>query len=183
MRLSVLALSALCLSVVPAFAQDSGPGRINARYEACIRANASDAERSHASLSDAALFLTNYLCAPEIDARQKFEQNTALLASQRSMSNLDWNETATASSAAEVEASKKRMREIQAKTKTAYDRAHVDPDTGEIVMPADLEKDLPWTYTINIGGRLGEAPADLRRLAGRAVLEARQARLKAERVR
>ncbi|HEY1879595.1 MAG TPA: hypothetical protein VGG68_06665 [Caulobacteraceae bacterium] len=73
-------LVALALAIAgPALAADDVQQNLDAKAEACITAGAPEVARIEPNLSSAVDFLTNDLCAREIEVAQKFRTNRSLL--------------------------------------------------------------------------------------------------------
>jgi hypothetical protein len=168
---------ALGLSIAPtAHAADPNESRLATKAQACIESNAALIERADPNLEDAAQFLLGYVCASEVAARERYAQNSNLLTMYRAMNqNLDGDDDHTPNLSP---AFRRNLAAQAAKMKAAYEAARVDPDTGDIIWPAGTP---PTLFAIGLTvGTSQDAPTDLRALAGKALLEAREARLKTQ---
>ncbi len=163
----------------PVLAEDAGAASLTGKAEACIAAAAPDAERLNASLSTAAQFLVEYLCAPQVGRREKFLKSSKELVILRAsaesvLAGFDVDQTSDA-----LPIRLKRMQDRRERLRDAYEKAYVDTVTGEIVMPP-VAADIKAMATIGMDAKFTGAADDLRQFAGRAVLEARKTRLKSE---
>jgi hypothetical protein len=175
MRLRALTLVLVSLAVGrPALVvgADDPAAALTEKAKACIISNAAQTERLDPSLSDAAQFLLSYACAKEVEAREKYERNVALLASlQRDDAYEDQDSDQL------PVAVRRQLEQQRSQQHAAYAKAHVDPQTGEIVMPTDAP---PSAAVVEVNFSPLEAPTDLRAFSAHAVIEARAARLKSE---
>lgn len=169
-----LVIACALAAVGPAQAADAALDRLTERANACIRNGAPDAERLNPSLNDAAEFLIGYICAREVAARERYRANFSYLESVRRSAAFPVME------GAQPVHSGQELVDEQRRAKDALENARLDPDTGDVIAPAAPSETSGWTLFPPIGFAIGEGPADFRALAGRALLDARNARLKAE---
>ncbi len=179
-RLECLAIAASILTTAlaaPACAQQNPGARLKAAAEACVRTAASDVERAEPSLLNGATFITTDLCANEISAQQRFEDNTKSLEQMRREAD-DPNSRRLALSLAPKDQQDKLREEVKA----AYAKAYVDPTSGELVMPQPLPSTFSTVDTTmnRLFSQAGLTDTTFRALAARALLDARLARLRAE---
>ena len=161
---SVVMLQAAAAPAAP----DAALERLKAKAEACIQANAAVVEHNTASLTDAATFLTEYACANEVGVFERYRTNVAMLSNMRGMGQLAGGGDDDGDTSPQTKA-------LLAKQAAMYQAAHIDPDSGEIVYPAGTSP--TFGAGIDILARSSDAPPELRALAARALLDARQARL------
>lgn len=149
---SAAVLIAACACAGEAAAQDRPAAYVNA--EACLEANVDAAVAASSGAVDAAEFLLTYLCAGPVEAATRYEVNSELLASGRSMaegfvSTMQAAQTAQAEaedtpnfdqmSDAEIEAWLDAQEEAAAQAPLplpegdVFEGISVDPVTGEIV--------------------------------------------------
>ena len=182
MPAGMLAATLALVATNRALAADEAHDKLTAKAEACISAGAADAERTNPSLTDAADFLLTFLCAQDVEKREAFDRGTDTLAGLRKAAATPVDQDDEGGPL--TPAAKKKAEALQERLRAAYEKAYVDPDSGDIVYPDDLPKNGTNILEINYSvGRFPQAfgvPGDLRVYAGRAVLQARIARLKAE---
>ena len=170
----------LVLAAVAGLATSPDNGALQAlksKAEACIGNYADAVERADPNLSDAAAFLVDYICVSEIGAFERYKTNSALLSAMRNTASEASGWTLYPPGAG----SKDQMSVLQAEAQhqmAVYAKASLDPETGEIVLPASAAPgDLSY------GGFMADrdegvmASSYFRSIAGRAVLKARQSRL------
>ncbi len=179
--LSLIVVAAILGAAGAAKAADDGEMRLRMKVETCIRTNAPDAERFGANMVDAANFLIDYICVDEIARFEKYQQNSRMIANEQAWSPSAQlgDDEATEHFPTEL---RKRLADQAAQMRAAYAKAHVDPDTGDLVLP----KDAPATvanFGIVVNVASADTPSDFRALAGRSLLEARKARLSAQEAR
>ena len=178
MRLAgVIAGVGLCLAAGGAVAADDPAlTRLTQRAQACIRAAAPQVERADASLSSGASFILNNVCAQEIAAHDRYVRGMQMLQMLRTNAfQTDYDDQDAQSVDA---AALKKMRDAQGQMRDAYAKATIDPETGEIVMPAGAPV-LGSAYAVfaNTGYSNTDTSPELRALAGRELLAARLAHL------
>ena len=170
-------LAALALAIAgPALAADDAQQRLDARAEACITAGAPAVVRIEPNLSAAVDFLTNDLCAREIEVAQRYRSNRALLdvMIETQKSTVETART-SAKEAAEAPATAQRptvasvgrptdppapvvtnpMGEMNNKNLTTQEdklakleAGRVDPETGEFIgVPKDSNNGLAMVQT------------------------------------
>jgi len=146
-------------------APDSVLERLKTKAEACIQANAAAVERNDPNLTDAATFLTDDLCANEVEVFGQYRSNLAVLENTRNVERF---------MNADNSANTPQMKAMIKQQVAAYQSARIDPDTGEIVYPPDspMAASRGWTIV-----PASPAAPEFRELAARALLQARQSRL------
>ncbi len=179
-RLAALAVLALGLTAGAANAAESPAlARLTQKAQNCIRAAVPSVERVEPSLADGATFILHDLCAVEIGNRQRYIQNTTVIDSMKGggpfgalLANIPEDPKATPEEKADAAKAKAMM------TSGPYDKATLNPDTGEIILPEGSSPGFFGTAFANASATvLGVEPdPELRALAGRLLLEARLAR-------
>ncbi|MDQ0466210.1 hypothetical protein QO010_004003 [Caulobacter ginsengisoli] len=178
-RLAILTLLALGLTAGAANAAESPDlARLTGKAEACIRAAVPSVERVEPSLADGVTFIVHDLCAVELGNRQRYIQNSALIETMKDggpfgamIKAMPDDPKATPEQKADAEAARKMMI-------GPYDKARLDPDTGEIVYPDGATPGFFGNAFTNIATTaLGNEPDPrMRALTARLLLDARLAR-------
>jgi len=159
---SIVMLQAAAAPAAP----DAALERLKARAEACIQSNAAVVERNDPNLTDAANFLTDHLCANEVQAVARYRMSAGLLAGMRNAGQF-----ADADDGGEATPQTKA---IMKKQFDMYRASRIDPDTGDIIYPPGSPAAMAAGWNI-MAAQAAPAP-EFRALAARAVLQARQSR-------
>lgn len=178
-KLTVLALLSLALGAGSAEAAE-GPAlaRLTAKAEACIRTAIPSVERAEPSLKDGVEFIVGNLCVVEIGRRARFIQNTTLIETMKSGGPYSAMFANYADEFEDSEATpeeKARMAKLKAAMTSPYDKAQVDPDTGEIIFP-EGSSSVPWASAMTIAyASIPNQDQRFRALAADLLLSARLA--------
>jgi hypothetical protein len=169
---SIVMLQAAAAPAVP----DAAQQKLRDKAEVCIRQNAAEVERNDSNLTDAAAFLTDYVCADSIGVFDSYVSNSRLLASMRTkFPTGGWT---LYPPIARGKTPNKQMQDAQAKMAAAYRGASVNPETGRLVFAKGATEDNPYASLIEQVGDDEPMPSDpFKSLAAHAVLSAREARL------
>jgi hypothetical protein len=170
MRALLLGLGLAALAAPAIAGVDANLVALHAKAEGCISSHAVEVDRASNSLTEAVDFLVNDLCAPEISAVQKYRQNTRTIATMKGFTAAGYADIYDGD--AKLNAMLKKQ---QASLRTTYEKASVDPNTGEIRFPEGDEASA--LYALADTPVDSTAPAEFRATAARAILEARHARL------
>lgn len=177
MRLVVVGVAASFLGCQAFAAEpDAAEEHLKALALDCVRGHATQVDRVSESLTDAATFLVDDLCSPQIATYQRYVINLQLVAQMQASSN-SLNDLEDMASASKPEQTKLRAAMDR---QVAYWRAvKVDPATGDIEPPpSGLNGDAAVNNIAILANRgAGEPPAVFRGAAAEAVLAARTARL------
>ena len=176
MRRLAFGFAAFALATPALAAPDDGGQHLRAQAAACIDARAAEVERVQPSLADGVEFLVVDLCAQPVRLYDRHVANTKLVAQMRSSDN-PWSMALQSTVASLPQAARDRIQQQTQDVRATWAKTTVDPDTGELVMPADLGP--------GFGGPTYESSSDLsadtltilRPIAAEALLAARTARL------
>jgi hypothetical protein len=174
-RRLILAILAFGLTAGAAWAADPDPNlaRLTAQAEDCVRAAIPSVERADPSLASGADLILDDLCAAEIAKLGRYQQGLRMLEIYRNQGTSD---DPDAYGEELKPAQRAKAAKAQAQFTDMVAKAHVDPETGQIVFPPDAPASLNQMSTVLLVSTGTPAWPELRALTGRLLLEARLAR-------
>lgn len=183
---AAFAIALFCPALALA-ADEDVQARLDGQAQACIASNAAEVVRAEPNLSSAVEFLTNDLCARNIEVAEKYRLNRKvldiLIRQQKSTMAMVPAVSAAAAAApakpdgADNVAAKTAQKTAAKEAKLAgLEAARISPETGELEglpSPYSMITDLA---NLVLGARTPQASAKLKAFAAHAVLEAREAK-------
>ena len=149
---------------------------MRAQAAACVDARAAAVERAQPSLADAVEFLVVDLCAQPVRLFDRYVTNTKLVAQMRSNDN-PWTKALQSTVASLPQAARDRIEQQSQDVRATWAKVTVDPETGELVMPADRGPGFAGPTYEASSDLSADTLAILRPIAAEALLAARTARL------